>query len=146
MANEVHITRRLDASPDEVYDAWLDPESVAEWMIPSAGGRTEAKLDPRVGGRFQIDMFGETETYPHHGEYLRLERPRLIEFSWVSNATAQQRSIVTIELSPLGETQTELKLHHRLLASSEAAREHHSGWSTVLDRLADRFAHSTRPK
>ncbi|MBA2457503.1 MAG: hypothetical protein H0V43_00950, partial [Gemmatimonadales bacterium] len=33
----------------------------------------------------------EGKTYPHEGEYLRLERPRMIEFTWISEATERQR-------------------------------------------------------
>jgi uncharacterized protein YndB with AHSA1/START domain len=68
-----------------------------EWMILLRGGRTKASLEAHVGGRFQIDMIGEGKTYPHEREYLRLERPRLIEFSWISEATERQRSVVRVE-------------------------------------------------
>ena len=84
MPDGLRITRKIAATPDELYDAWTDPESVMEWMIPMPGGSTRAKLDLRVGGRFQIDMMGDGKTYPHEGEYLRLERPSLIEFTWIS--------------------------------------------------------------
>ena len=137
MAHEIRITRRLAATPDEVYEAWTDPKSVSEWMIPIPGGSTKATLDPRVGGRFHIDMIGGGKTYPHDGEYLRLERPRLIEFSWISNATNQQRSVVTVELLPFGKSETELTLTHRLLPTEEAAQSHHHGWSAALDRLPE---------
>lgn len=143
MVNEVRISRTLAATPDEVYDAWTDPAAVMEWMVPIPDGRTEASLEPRVGGRFQIDMFGNGQTYPHRGEYLRLERPRLLEFTWISNATLQQRSVVRVELRSLGDDQTELTLTHKLLPSDEAARQHHDGWSTALDRLADAVARAS---
>jgi uncharacterized protein YndB with AHSA1/START domain len=137
MAHEIRISRRLAATPDEVYEAWTDPKSVSEWMIPIRGGSTQATLDLRVGGRFQIDMMADGKTYPHDGEYLRLERPRLIEFSWISNATNQQRSVVTVELSPIGKGETELKLTHTLLPTEESAHDHHNGWSAALDHLPE---------
>lgn len=137
MAHEIRISRRLAATPDEVYEAWTDPKSVSQWMIPIPGGSTNATLDPRVGGRFHIVMMGGGKTYPQDGEYLRLERPRLIEFSWISNATNQQRSVVTVELVPFGKRETELTLTHRLLPTEEAAQSHHHGWSAALDHLPE---------
>jgi uncharacterized protein YndB with AHSA1/START domain len=135
MAHEVRITRKIAATPDEVYDAWTDPKSVVEWMIPIPGGSTRAKLDPRVGGRFHIDMTAEGKTYPHEGEYLRLERARLIEFTWISSATNQQRSVVRVELRPIGNDETELTLTHKQLPTEKSKQEHHDGWSAILDRL-----------
>jgi uncharacterized protein YndB with AHSA1/START domain len=137
MAQDVRLTRRIAATPDEIYDAWTDPKSVAEWMVPIPGGTTKAEIDPRVGGRFHIDMMGQGQTIPHDGEYLRLERPRLIEFTWISMGTNQQRSVVSVELRPVGGDETELTLTHKLLPSDKAVQEHSGGWGTILDRLAD---------
>jgi uncharacterized protein YndB with AHSA1/START domain len=137
MAPEVRIMRRLAAPPDEVYDAWTDPKSVMAWMIPEPGARTTAALDARVGGRFRIDMFIAGKAYPHEGEYLRLERPRLIEFTWISMATNRQRTVVTVELRTLPEGGTELSLRHRELPTEKASEEHHRGWSAALDHLTD---------
>jgi uncharacterized protein YndB with AHSA1/START domain len=137
MPHEVRITRRLAAPADEVYDAWTNPNSVMEWMIPLPGGRTKATLEAHVGGRFQIDMISEGKTYPHEGEYLRLERPRLIEFTWISEATGRQRSVVRVELRPMADGGTELVLTHQRLPTEKAVQEHRGGWSAALDRLAE---------
>ena len=85
MADTIHLTRRIAASPEDVFDPWTDPESLAQWMVPIAGGSTNARVDARVGGRFHIDMTGNGTTYPHDGEYLRVDRPHLLEFTWISN-------------------------------------------------------------
>ncbi len=106
-------------------------------MIPMPGCNTKATIDPRVGGRFHIGMMADGQSYPRDGEYLRLERPRLIEFTWISNATNQQRSVVTVELSPIGQGETELKLTHKLLPTEESAQSHHHGWSAALDHLPE---------
>ena len=139
MPHQVRITRRFAASPDEVYDAWTNPNSVMEWMIPLPGGRTKATLEATVGGRFRIEMISEGRTYPHQGEYLRLERPRLIEFTWISEATERQRSVVRVELRPMADGGTELVLTHQQLPTERAAEEHHGGWSAALDRLGERL-------
>jgi uncharacterized protein YndB with AHSA1/START domain len=137
MTHEVRITRRIAATPEEIYDAWTDQKSVSEWMVGIPGGSARATLDPRVGGRFHIDMIDGATTYPHEGEYLRLERPRLIEFTWISGATNRQRSVVRVELHPITNDQTELTLTHTLLPTDRAAQDHRAGWSNALDRLAE---------
>jgi uncharacterized protein YndB with AHSA1/START domain len=140
MAHEVRITRRLAATPDEVYEAWTDPHSLMEWLIPQPGTRTTVTLDARVGGRFQIDMVMEGKTYAHEGEYLRLERPRLIEFTWISLATERRRSVVRVELRPLGDGETELLLVHQELPTEKAAGEHREGWGGALEHLSEMFS------
>ena len=144
MSEEIRLTRRIAAGAEEVFDAWTDAESLAQWMVPIAGGSTQAQIDARVGGRFHIDMTGSGHIYPHDGEYLRVERPRLLEFTWISNGTNRQRSIVTVELRALGADETELTLTHRLLPNRETARAHHEGWDRGLDRLVEYFAATPR--
>lgn len=139
MAHQIQLKRRLAATPAEVYAAWTDPRSLAQWMRPCHDGARSADVtaDARVGGRYRIDMYDEDgELHPHEGEYLRLEPSRLLEFVWVSEHTQRQRSIVTVELQPVGRDETELTLTHRLLPSEEAAKGHHGGWTMILDNLA----------
>jgi len=54
------VVRRIIAAPaDDLFDAWLDPEALAEWMRPGAIQRSEARTDPRVGGEYEVVMHGE---------------------------------------------------------------------------------------
>ena len=140
MPDEVRLTRTIAAAADDVFDAWTDAKSLAQWMMPIAGGSTRAQVDARVGGRFHIDMTGNGKTYPHDGEYLRVERPHLLEFTWISNGTNQQRSVVTVELRALGPEQTELTLTHRLLPNRATVEAHEAGWIRGLDGLVRHFA------
>ncbi len=139
MPHDIRITKKLSATPDEVFDAWTDVKSVRQWMVPQSSWHAEAKIDPRVGGKFKIDMIGEGKTYPHEGEYLRIERPRLIEFTWISQGTNQQRTVVTVELRPVGD-ETELTLTHKMFPTKEAANDHRQGWTAIVDHLADVLA------
>lgn len=139
MTHQIQLKRKLAATPDEVYEAWTDPVSLGQWMVPIVGGRTEAKADARVGGRYSIEMRGLSSHHPQGGEYLRLERPRLIEFTWTADLAYPQGSIVTVELKPIGRGETELTLTHRLLPNEAAAEGHSRGWDSGLDSLVARF-------
>ena len=140
MANEIRLSRRIAASPDEVFDAWTHAEAANQWLIPAGPGSTRAQMDARVGGRFKIDMTSPDEFIPHHGEYLRVERPSLLEFTWVSPFTDQQRSVVTVELKAAGKGQTDLTLTHKLLPSAKAVDDHTWGWNACLDGMVARYA------
>jgi uncharacterized protein YndB with AHSA1/START domain len=140
MAHELRLSRRIAATPAEVFDAWTHPEQVMQWMCPSGPGTTKARLDARVGGRFRIDMTDKGTVIPHDGEYLRLERPHLLEFTWVSPFTEQQRSVVTVELKAAGRDATDLTLTHKLLPTAKAVDEHTWGWNACLDGLGARYA------
>lgn len=142
MSHQIQLKRKLAATPEEVYEAWTDAGSLSQWMVPIVGGRTEVQADARVGGALRIDMYGLSSQHQQPAEYLRLERPRLIEFSWVADPAAEHRSIVTVELKPVGRDETELTLTHRLLPSEASAQNHQGGWDSGLDSLV---AHINRP-
>ena len=73
----VRIQRTIKASPERVFDAWLDPEALAKFMRPGAGMGCDAANDPRVGGKFLITMLGDgANVHPHTGEYLEIDRSR----------------------------------------------------------------------
>jgi Uncharacterized conserved protein len=131
---KTRVPRTYDASAERVFDAWVNPDHVRDWL--ASGGR--ASIDPRVDGLFYLEMPFEERIYPHYGRYLRVERPRLLEFTWVSEGTHGKESVVTIELTARGK-QTELSLTHEGLPDEEMAQSHHDGWSQFLESLVERL-------
>lgn len=129
------ITRRIPASPKDVFDAWTDAESMRTWMRPADGADARVTLDVRVGGKYRIDMIGGNgRVYEHTGEYLVIDRPRTLKFTWISEGTEQRASTVTIELRPVGK-ETELTLTHEGLPSAKATAGHTKGWTEILDQF-----------
>jgi uncharacterized protein YndB with AHSA1/START domain len=66
---QVRVTRRFDATPDRVFDAWLNPESIGAWMFGPAVREEEVVRiinDPRVGGSFSV-VVGRQGEEIHHG-------------------------------------------------------------------------------
>jgi uncharacterized protein YndB with AHSA1/START domain len=135
-AGPVLVVRRQIAVPRErVFDAWLDSESLAQWMRPQDCTHATVSVDPRVGGGFRIVMHGVTHGSAEHiGEYLAIERPSLLSFTWVSKHTDHKPTVVTIEFHERG-TGTELVLTHRRLPPKEV-EGHRAGWTDIL-RLLD---------
>ena len=100
----VLVVRRQMAVPRErVFEAWLDAETMAHWMRPEDSTHATVIVDPRVGGGFRIVMEGPTHgAVEHRGEYLAIEPPSLLSFTWISRSTDHQPTIVTIEFHERG--------------------------------------------
>lgn len=131
----VTVRRLIGASAEELFDAWLDPASVAVWMRPGTIARTTATIDARVGGKYEITMHGDSEVYPHRGVYREIDRPRRLSFTWSSPATQQQETLVTVEFTARGPA-TEVVVTHAQLPSEDARQSHTAGWTSAVDRLA----------
>ena len=127
----VTVEREVAATIDEVFAAWTTPALMARWLSPT--GRAEVDADIRVGGMFRVVMLDEDSRLEHTGEYLRIEPPSLLMFTWVSAYTGTEPSIVTVTLQQR-EAATLITLHHEGLPTSTAA-PHANGWTTILKRL-----------
>ena len=132
---EVTVVRTIPASPEKVFDVWINPKSPGgPWH-----GAERAILNPVVDGLFYLALKHENRTWPHYGRFLRVEKPRLIEHTWVSEATKGLESIVTLTLEPQGEG-TDVTLRHSGLPDDDLGRQHKDGWTFILSALAEGMA------
>jgi uncharacterized protein YndB with AHSA1/START domain len=130
------VVRRLIRAPREVvFAAWLEPASLAKWMRPGDVTAVTAEVDPRVGGRFRIVMTHGRGDGEHHGEYLEIERPSRLVFTWISSNTDNLPTVVTVEFLDRG-TDTEIVLTHRGLPPNKIDA-HETGWTEIMRRLDD---------
>ena len=128
----IEVTRVLPAAVDEVFRWWTEAELLSRWMSPA--GSAYAEVDLRVGGSFRVVMKDADIEIDHTGEYLQIDRPRRLMFSWRSRY-AGTSSLVTVSLQPDGPASTRLVIVHTGLPT-EVATEHRSGWGAMADRLA----------
>lgn len=136
-ATPLVVRRKIHASAEELFDAWLDPQALAQWMLPAEVTATAAKVDARVGGRYELLMTHSKGNVPHDGVYLTIDRPRTLAFTWNSPYTHGIETRVTVEfLSVPGGT--EVVLTHDLLPEKELAG-HREGWTAAIAEL-ERFA------
>lgn len=127
-------TRTMNASPERVYNAWLDPVMMAKFMSPGPDMHvTEARADARVGGRFLVVMMAD-KPLPHTGTYKVLTPHSRIVFTWESAWSAPQ-SEVELRLSPVADG-TKVVLTHVKFASEESRDNHKRGWGAILGKLA----------
>ena len=136
----VLVVRREIAAPRErVFDAWLDSEAMAHWMRADTFDDSIVTVDPRVGGGFRVVMVPKNrERVEHWGEYLRIEPPSLLSFTWISKNTDRLPTAVTIEFHER-DNGTELVLTHRGLPA-KAINGHRQGWTEILESLEHRLS------
>jgi uncharacterized protein YndB with AHSA1/START domain len=91
--------RRLDHPPAAVWRALTEPAALAEWNL------TEARIDPRVGGR--LDFVATPARVHITGRILTWDPPRVFEHEWKVAAgdglTAEEDAVVRWELRPEGD-------------------------------------------
>ncbi|WP_026853421.1 SRPBCC family protein [Geothrix fermentans] len=131
----VVVQREIDATAEELFDAWLDPESLAAWMRCSTCVDATARVDPRVGGEFEIVMTEPGRPHVHTGRYQVIERPRVLKFTWISEATKHTETLVTVEFLKKGR-RTNVVVTHEQLPDQAAAIPHEMGWTHILELLA----------
>jgi len=132
------VVRRLIPVPrEEVFAAWLDPASLAQWMRPGDMKDAEVQVDPRVGGKFRIVMIHARGGDEHWGEYLVIEPPSRLSFTWISAHTDLLPTVVTIEFLEKGDS-TELILTHRGLPEAQIDA-HRNGWTDIIRKLDARL-------
>jgi uncharacterized protein YndB with AHSA1/START domain len=135
-APRVTVTRDFPFPPEQVYDAWLDADAVGRWLFATPGGVMQrAELDPRVGGRFAIDELRGDVVAVHFGEFLELDRPRRIVFSFGCDPNAPlTRVSVALTATPQG---CRVVLTHDMDPQwAVMAPRVTQGWTMMLDGLA----------
>lgn len=138
----VRVSRRFEAPPERVFDAWLDPRSAGRWLFATpAGEMVRVEIDARVGGRFVfVDRRGG-EDIEHAGEFLEIDRPRRLAFSFAVPKFSAEPARIQADFAPAasGPEATLLTLVHEGVFAEYAARTE-EGWQGILDGLAQALA------
>ena len=133
---QVEVTRMVPAPVAEVFRWWTEPALIEQWMTPV--GTVEAEVELHVGGRLRIVMRDQSTEIEHRGEYLEVDPPTRLVFTWHSRFT-NGTSVVKVTLAPDGDTSTLVRIVHSQLPP-EAAASHAGGWGAMVDRLTQRIA------
>jgi uncharacterized protein YndB with AHSA1/START domain len=136
---DVRITRAFSAPPERVFDAWLDPKLIGQWMF---GPRLQdeevlhVEVDPRVQGSFSFLVRRQGKEIDHLGRYLGIDRPRKLVFTWGIAGHSVDKSVVSVVIVPSA-TGCVLTLTHQLDPAWAAyATGTEAGWTKMLDALA----------
>jgi uncharacterized protein YndB with AHSA1/START domain len=129
-ASPLVVRRTIDAGAEELFDAWLDPQALSEWMLPEGVSAIAPTVDARVGGKYKLIMTTGSGEVPHDGVYLTIDRPHTLAFTWNSPYTHGIETKVTVEFRAAA-AGTEVVLTHELLPSKEV-EGHRRGWTEAI--------------
>ncbi len=128
--SQVHLEHYFSASPLRVFDAWIEPDSIRQWMF-GARVREETVLtirnEPQVGGSFLFSVERNEQIIEYVGEYFIVDRPNQLVFTWAVEEHSTESDYVVVKFAP-EKSGCRLTLQHNL----HADRTDHSA-----DILAD---------
>lgn len=133
--HRVVVRRRMPAPREIVYESWLNPEGIREWMCPGDVVSSEASLDVRVGGSFRIIMRTPDRVYEHVGTYRIVDPPAKLAFTWSGLENPAEITLVTVEFLDHGD-ESELVITHEQFTKADVAQRYEMGWGTIAKKFA----------
>ena len=131
------VSKIIHAPIEKVFDAWLDPNMLAQFILPMPGmPHPQVENEAKQGGHFTIIMQVGENKIPHTGEYLEVNRPEKLVFSWASPFSIDG-SKVTLNFNEIDSNTTNVELTHTRFIDEEARTDHEGGWTNILEMLDD---------
>ena len=145
----LHPSKYVFRSPSSrresrLFAAWTQPQQLVMWFGPDEFTVESAEIDLRVGGAYRITIVSpDGGVTCHFGEYVEVDRPRDLVFTWVladqdcagSRGQAAQ-TLVSLRFTATADG-TELELVHERLPTEVARQGHESGWVASLQALSN---------
>jgi uncharacterized protein YndB with AHSA1/START domain len=124
-----------------VFDAFLDKKMIGRFMFgPEIRDEEIVSLEnePWVGGSFSYVVRRQGKTFNHVGEFLEIDRPRRLVFTWaVKEDPANNQSRIVIDIAPVI-AGCELTLTHEMPRSQEDFVEKgKAAWGKMIDKLTE---------
>ncbi|MFY9646221.1 MAG: SRPBCC domain-containing protein [Terriglobales bacterium] len=128
---EVHIA----APPERVFQALTDPRQLMLWW----GQRgmyhhTDWKGDVRPGGAWRSEGVSDRDGKPYQvsGEYVEVDPPRVVSYTWVKSWAGPEKTLVRWELEAVdGGTMVRLR-HSGFATDPSSLKNHYEGWTVVI--------------
>ena len=127
------MRRTIAASAEDLFDAWLDPQALAQWMRPGTINSTVARVEPRVGGAYEITMQGQSGPIVHKGVYRIIDRPNAPRVHVALRSHRKPGDAGHRRFRAL-DKRTEVIVTHEQLPES-AMPSHRNGWTSGLEHL-----------
>ncbi|HLJ14655.1 MAG TPA: SRPBCC domain-containing protein [Bryobacteraceae bacterium] len=132
-SESVRVTRRLAASPERVFEAWVDPALLRRWLAP------DAEADARAGGRFRLEVSKPEGAHVVTGEYREFVPSERLVMTWVYEGpmapAGKMDALLTVEFRKDGPN-TEISLRHEGLTNPRYLETIRQGaWTQALDKL-----------
>lgn len=132
------VRRDFAASPERVFDAWLNPEMARRFLFATPDGEMQAvEIDARVGGVARIVERRPQGDAAHRLKFEVIERPSRLVFLFAADPAVEgEWTRVTIEIAA-NATGCTLTLTHEMDPQWAAYEDRtRQGWTMILDGLA----------
>src|SRR4030095_5399585 len=72
--NTIRLHRELRATPERIYQAFLDPDAMAKWLPPNVLTAEGHQINPKVGGAYKMSFtnFSTGKSHSFGGTYREL--------------------------------------------------------------------------
>lgn len=134
----VEVTKSFNAPSEKLFDAWLNPDMLSQWMFgPDVREEEIVRLqtDAEENGTFSFVVRRDGEELNHRGTYRTVERPNRLVFTWGVDEEAGDESVVTIDIVST-DGGCRLTLRHEMDPKwAEYADRTREGWSFMLEKL-----------
>ncbi len=144
----IHASIEIEATPEAVFDAMVEPDQLAAWWgSPDTYRTSNWQVDLRTGGSWSADAKGvkDGRSGVVRGRYLEVERPRVLVYTWQPSWDGDVETTIRVELTPtrLG---TRVRITHTGFGDRLAsATGHTEGWRRVLGWLGDHLRPLPKP-
>ena len=104
MSGTVRLHRVLNAPPERVFKAFLDPDALVKWMAPHGFTAKVHHLDPQVGGSYKMSFtnFSTGHSHSFSGKYIEIVPNQLLRYTDQFDDLDLPGEIqMTIELKPV---------------------------------------------
>jgi uncharacterized protein YndB with AHSA1/START domain len=120
---ELHFSRTFDAPRELVFQAFTDPNHVAQWWGPRGFTLTTRHMDVKPGGTWRFTMHGpDGQDYENFITYLEVDAPnRLVYRHGGDKETEHINFTVTATFEAVG---NKTRLSFQMVFLSSQAREH----------------------
>ena len=136
----LRLRRRFPRSPEAVFRAWTDPETLRRWWCPPGWAPAEMEVDLRTGGAYRLGMrplAGGTPVYVR-GRFLEISEPDKLIYTWKWENAFEQMPETCVTVRFIGSSDsTEMELTHEPLSEVTLCLRHRSGWVEAWQRLQD---------
>ena len=109
-------------------------------MCPRPARCLNVEADPRIGGTLGFDIEEAGSTFRVSGNYLTLERPHRVAFTWRCSTWPDpaMQSVVTVTIEPDGAEASIMTIEHELLPPA-LVQQHAHGWTVISTQLESRL-------
>lgn len=129
------IRRLIPARPEQVFDAWTDPDALKLWWGPKGVRCLSAEVDLTAGGEYRIEnRLPDKSILWIVGRFEVVNRPDSLIYTWGIETPAFSTERVSVKFSRHHEG-TEIILLHEKIPNRLLAEQHEHGWNGCCDAL-----------